>query len=443
MLVMKFGGTSIGTVKAIKQTAKVIQSKLDQKLIIVVSALAGVTNHLIDLANSAKSCKGYRTKLKCIEDRHLKVIKELGLDKKLVVKEFSNLHAALKGIACLKELTPRTLDKVMAVGEICSAKIVAAYLEKLGVGAKAHNAWDIGIETDSVHTKATLNKKSYQKIKKSLGKLNQNNVPVITGFIAKDDKGEITTFGKGGGDLTAAIIGAALKVKEIQIWTDVNGVMTCDPKVCKKAKSISKMSFREAGELAYFGAKILHPASIQPAMKQNIPVIVKNTFNQKFPGTKVVCKKAGKTLVTGIALRKNITEITLESSRMLNAPGFMYQIFKVFHEEEASVDLVATSEVSVSLTLDEKIEHLEVIEKKLAKLGKVSIKQNHSIICIVGDGVKDNPKLKGEIINTIAQANIPIKMISQGASSINIGLVVEDKNAVKAVRLLHRKFVER
>jgi aspartate kinase len=440
MLVMKFGGTSIGTAKAIKQTAKVIKSKLGQDLIIVVSALAGVTNQLIDLANLAKDCKGYRSKLKEVEERHLKIIKQLSLDEKLISKEFRELHAALKGVACLKELTPRTLDKVMSVGEICSAKIVAAYLNKLDIEAKAHNSWEIGIETDSVHTKATLNNKSYQKIKKNLVKL--KHVPVITGFIAKDDKGEVTTFGKGGSDLTAAIIGTALNVKEIQIWTDVNGVMTCDPKVCKKAKSINKMSFREAAELAYFGAKILHPASIQPAMKKNIPVIVKNTFNPSFPGTKVVCKKSGKTLVTGIALRKDITEITIESSRMLNAPGFMYQIFRVFHEEEASVDLVATSEVSVSLTLDEKSEHLEVIEKKLANLGKVSIKQNHSIICIVGDGVQDNPKLKGEIINTIAQANIPIKMISQGASSINIGIVVENKDAEKAVRLLHCRFVE-
>jgi len=218
--------------------------------------------------------------------------------------------------------------------------------------------------------------------------------------------------------------------------------MTSDPRICKNAKTLDVLSFQEAAELAYFGAKILHPQTIQPAMKKQIPVVVKNTFNPEHPGTRVVHKKEKRNSITGIAMKKNITEYTIESGRMLNAYGFLSRIFNVFNDNKVSVDMVATSEVSVSLTVDEAPHNMKAVLAELSKIGNVTSKHNHSIICIVGDGITDNPKLKGEIINIIASNDIHIKMISQGASSINVGLVVEDKDAEKAVLALHKRFIE-
>jgi aspartate kinase len=437
MIVMKFGGSSVGNAEAIIKTCRIVIKNIKRKPCVVVSAVSGITDLLI---SSAKSAKDKRTEeFIQIKKRHGEIITALGLDRGLIDKELDELKTILTGIGYVRELTDRTIDTIMSFGERCSSKIISAYLTKLGYNSKAFTGWEAGIITDSTHRNAVYLEDSYNRIAQRIKKLNV--VPVITGFIAKDIEGEITTLGRGGSDLTAAIIGVGVSAEEIQIWTDVNGVMTCDPRVCPNAKTLPIMSFREASELAYFGAKILHPKTIHPAVRKNIPVVVKNTFNPDFDGTKVIMTKSKENRISGIALKRNTTVITVVSSRMLDAHGFMSKIFKVFDDFRISVDMVATSEVSVSLTIDGENGCRSDVIKELSKLGEVRCESDNTIICVVGDGIEDNPKLKGRIINAITSRDIIIKMISQGASSINIGLVINNSDADKAARLLHDELI--
>ena len=438
MIVLKFGGTSVGTADSIKQVCGIIKSAKEPY--VVVSAVSGVTDKLIEAIECAKTRKDMCATLREIRSKHTCIMDALGLDKTLLDAELESLKAALHEISNLNELTPKARDIILSFGERMSSKLISEYLRASGLVSKHYTGWDAGIVTDSDFTKANYLEESFENIQERMSKL--DHIPVITGFIAKNKNNEITTLGRGGSDTTAALIGAGVGTSEIQIWSDVNGVMTSDPRICKNAKTLDVLSFHEAAELAYFGAKILHPQTIQPAMKKQIPVVVKNTFNPKHPGTRVVYKKEKRTSITGIAMKKNITEYTIESGRMLNAYGFLSRIFNVFNENKVSVDMVATSEVSVSLTVDEAPPDMKTILAELSKIGTVTSKHNHSIICIVGDGIKDNPKLKGDIINTITSNDIHIKMISQGASSINIGLVVDGKDAEKTVLALHKRFIE-
>ena len=437
MIVLKFGGTSVGTADSIKKVCSIIKSAKDPY--VVVSAVSGVTDKLIDAAECAKTGKDSCDVLNTVRAMHADILIALNLDKTLLNAELDDLESALHEISNLNELSPKVRD-IISFGERMSSKLISEYLRASGLVSKHYTGWDAGIVTDSDFTKANYLEESFENIQERMSKL--DHIPVITGFIAKNKNNEITTLGRGGSDTTAALIGAGVGASEIQIWSDVNGVMTSDPRICKNAKTLDVLSFHEAAELAYFGAKILHPQTIQPAMKKQIPVVVKNTFNPKHPGTRVVYKKEKRTSITGIAMKKNITEYTIESGRMLNAYGFLSRIFNVFNENKVSVDMVATSEVSVSLTVDEAPPDMKTILAELSKIGTVTSKHNHSIICIVGDGIKDNPKLKGDIINTITSNDIHIKMISQGASSINIGLVVDGKDAEKTVLALHKRFIE-
>ncbi len=438
MIVLKFGGTSVGTADSIKKVCRIIKSAKGPY--VVVSAVSGVTNKFVEAAECAKAGKDTCAILSEIRNKHAGIVDALGLNKTMLDAELNDLEAALHEISNLKELSPKARDTILSFGEMMSSKIISEYLNKSGLASKQYTGWDAGIVTDSEFTKANYLEESFENIQERMSKL--DHVPVITGFIAKNKNNEITTLGRGGSDTTAALIGAGIGASEIQIWSDVNGVMTSDPRICKNAKTLDVLSFQEAAELAYFGAKILHPQTIQPAMKKQIPVVVKNTFNPEHPGTRVVHKKEKRNTITGIAMKKSITEYTIESGRMLNAYGFLSRIFNVFNDNKVSVDMVATSEVSVSLTVDEAPHNMKNILAELSKIGTVTSKHNHSIICIVGDGITDNPKLKGDIINTIASNDIHIKMISQGASSINIGLVVDDKDAEKAVLALHKRFIE-
>ncbi|MCF7861912.1 aspartate kinase [Candidatus Woesearchaeota archaeon] len=438
MIVMKFGGSSVGSAEAIKKTCSIVINNIEKQPYVVVSALSGITDLLISSAKTAKS--GDMEALGKIKDTHKEVISALNLDPKIVDQELEELETTLKGIAYLHELTDRTMDTIMSFGERCSSKIIAAYLTAQGHKSSAFTGWDAGIITDSVHKNASYLADSYDRIAERMKNLDV--LPVITGFIAHDADGEITTLGRGGSDLTASIIGVGIDADEIQIWTDVDGVMTCDPRICSNARTLPTMSFREASELAYFGAKILHPKTIQPAVKKNIPVVVKNTFNPEFDGTRVIESKVKGNTISGIALKRNVTVITIVSSRMLDAHGFISKIFKVFDDLKISVDMVATSEVSVSITLDGENGCRYDVIAELSKLGEVKCESDNAIICVVGDGIEDNPRLKGRIINAITSNDIIIKMISQGASSINVGLVVKGSDAEKAAKLLHDELID-
>lgn len=435
---MKFGGSSVGNADRIKNVADIISSRIGEKPIVVVSAVKGITDKLIETANVAVSDENPDEHLDFIENRHKEILRELELDEDLIddlLKEFKELTYEIRKD---KEASLKMMDHVQSFGERMSSRILAAHLTKVGVNAKACFAWDIGMITNNDFGNAEPLDSSYTLINEKITKIKET--PIITGFIGKTEEGIITTLGRGGSDYTAAIIGSALDVEEIQIWTDVDGIMSADPKIVKNAHTIPKVSFVEASELAYFGAKVLHPKTILPAMKKNIPVRVLNTYNPGSSGT-LILKEANKTKETikAIARKKNITVMNIVSTRMLDAYGFLAKIFDIFAVYKKSVDMISTSEVSISLTVD-KEEDTEKIAEEISKIADVKIGKNKSIICVVGEGMKSSPGIAGRTFTTLSQEKINLDMISQGASEVNISFIVSNKDADKAVQLLHNEF---
>ncbi|NUM32922.1 MAG: aspartate kinase [Candidatus Brocadiae bacterium] len=443
MIVMKFGGSSISNADRIKSIAKIIQMSLNRKPFIVTSAMGKTTDNLLQAGENALHGT---VNLEEIKTLHYDTLKELGLKKEKekiedIFKELANL---LWGIYLLKELSPRTKDYLVSFGERLSAKILAAYLSKVKIPAQSFDAWDIGFTSNSDFTNGEVLDESYEKISQSLGKLKSDYsyTPVITGFIAKDKSGNITTLGRGGSDLTASVLGAALDVEEIEVWKDVDGILTTDPRIVKHARPVQAISFEEASELAYFGAKVLHPRSIIPAMLKNIPVRVKNFYDFDHPGT-VILKdfKDEKSLLRVITFKRNVTLIDVVSTRMLGQYGFMSKVFQIFNDEKISVDMVATSEISISMTLNDYRENLDTLKKELEKIANIEIKKGKSIITMIGN-VKHSSEILEQVFNALKAKGINVQMISQGASKVNISFIVDDREMETCVKDLHKIFFE-
>lgn len=437
MIITKFGGTSVGNAERIRSACDIIKSNIKRKPIVVVSAVTKITDALIKLANECVS-GNYKSTLKNIEDTHYKILHELNLEKSLLENDIENLRQLASNAVQNKNKDSKTLDNFKSFGEQMSSKIVAAQLNKIGVKAKSFNSWELGFFTDSEFGNAEPLEATYSNLKNKIKKLNV--VPVITGFIGKTEQNEITTLGRGGSDYTASIIGAAIDADEIQIWTDVDGVMSTDPKIVPNAKTLPQVSFAEASELAYFGARVLHPKTILPAMKKNIPVKVLNSFNPSNGGTTIVRNShKNSQAVKAIAYKKGITLINIDSTRMLGAYGFLASLFDVFDEYKKSVDVVSTSEVSVSLTVDDD-NNLKSIVRELEDIANVEIIRNKAIISVVGEGMRHTVRIAGRAFTALGKNNINIEMISQGASEINITFIVDGKDAEKAVKVLHKEY---
>jgi len=438
MMVMKFGGTSVGGAEQIKGVADIVKSYIDKKPVVVVSAVTKITDKLIEAANAASQGKRNEA-LENINKINYGILEKLGLNKSLIGKDIEELSRIISKIKDNKKIDGEVMDNVQSFGERMSSKIVAAQLNKIGVEAQAFNAWDLGFVTTSDFGNAEPLEEAYTSLDSNIKKLNA--VPVITGFIGKTENGEVTTLGRGGSDYSAAIIGSAINADEIQIWTDVDGILTTDPRIVNNAKTIGKISFAEASELAYFGAKVLHPKSILPAMNKNIPVKVLNTFNPERPGTTILSKaKSGKSnVIKAIACKKNITLVNITSTRMFGAYGFLAKLFSIFDKYKKSVDVISTSEVSVSLSVDND-KNLNNIADELRKIGNVNILRDKSIICVVGEGMRRTPGVAGKTFSALGKNQINIEMISQGASEINITLIVDGKDAEKAVNVLHKEY---
>jgi len=319
-------------------------------------------------------------------------------------------------------------------------------LNKIGIPSQPFDSWTIGLRTNSEFGNAEIDPNCYKDIKDHLGRLDDCMVPVITGFIAQDKKGCVTTFGRGGSDLTAAVLGAACGLDEIQVWKDVDGMLTADPRMVPSAIPVPSVTFEEASELAYFGAKILHPVSMQPAMKTNIPVRIKNSYNPSHPGT-VISRFAHRdedNLVTAITTKKNQILLDLVSTRMLGQHGFMAKVFDVFERHGVSVDMIATSEVSVSLTFDSKQEKkANRVAKHLteAEIADVQLSGDRSIISLIAN-VGKSSDVMAAVFSILAEEGIQVEMLSQGASKVNISLVVKDSDLESALRALHAYFFE-
>ena len=447
MIVMKFGGTSVQDAQAIERAADIVKNRLSQKPIVVVSAMAKVTDQLLAMARAAGE-GDRKTALKlcrALQERHYNTAGEL-LGTALFTEfhgdlgtDFETLDELLRGIAAVGELTPRTTDHVAAFGEMLSSKIVAAAFSALGVESALVDSREC-IVTDNAHTRAVpLFEETNQRLQTIVAPLvEKGKVPVMGGFIGATKAGTTTTIGRGGSDYSAAIIGAGLDSERIEIWTDVDGMMTTDPNLSRDARRIKAISFDEAAELAYFGAKVLHPATVLPAVQKNIPVYVLNSRNPGCEGTRITARAPrSRNPFKAIAVKKRITIVDVSSPRMPLAHGFLSRIFEAFDRHRIAVDVVSTSEVSVSLTVDSN-ESIPALANELMKLADVKYEGRKAIVCMVGENLRETPGIAARVFAELT--DIKIRMISQGASEINLTFVIEEEAVPEVVERLHKVF---
>lgn len=451
IVVMKFGGTSVESAAAIGRTAEIVEGRRarGQAPIVVVSAMAKVTDQL--LASAAAAERGDRNGALAISsrlrNRHLDAVSALLVGTTIAEthawldEQFQALDDLLRGLAAVQELTPRTIDMVASFGERLSSRMIGEYYKQCGLNG-IHVDARTCIITDAQHGKATpLEDKIERELHKSvLPLLQHGQVPVLGGFIAATESGVTTTLGRGGSDYTAALVGRGLNAQAIEIWTDVNGIMTTDPRVCPDALRVKTISFEEASELAYFGAKVLHPATILPAVQKNIPVWVLNSKDPSNHGTEITAVAAhSRTPFKSIAIKRKLTIIDVVASRMLMTHGYLKAIFEIFDRHKCPVDMVSTSEVSVSLTVDSN-EHLPAIAADLSRLADVKYDANKALICMVGENIRGQHGIAAQVFAAIRHVNV--RMISQGASEINMSFMIEEKDVEEAVRSLHQHFFQ-
>ncbi|MDP6958431.1 MAG: aspartate kinase, partial [Planctomycetota bacterium] len=408
MIVMKFGGSSISTTERIQNVLEVIRSNKDRSPVIVASALGGVTDGLYQLAHDA--LKGKDDSLSKIQERHYDTAKELGVDGNILEEPFSELEVLLKGIALVKELTPRTLDYVMSFGERLSTRIIAAALTAKGLPAEQHDAFDLGMVTNDAFGNAHPLPQAEALIQKSFSEI--NTIPVITGYLGKTENGDITTLGRNGSDFTATYIGAAIGAEEVQIWSDTDGVMTADPRITKDAKPIPTLTFEEASELAYYGGKVLHPATITPAIQKKVPVRVLNTFKPDHPGTTIVSEtKDTEKGARAIVHNLHNLAVTVTTPRMLMGHGFLARIFNIFAEHRIVVNMVCTSEVSISVTVDDSKDLPGAVEE-LRTFAEVDVEKEKAILCVVGEGLRSMSGIAADVFDALKTEKISVHMIS-------------------------------
>lgn len=450
MIVCKFGGTSVQDAEAMTRLSEIVRSRIKQRPIVVASAMGKTTNHLLEVAQTA--AKGKRQDaldlLTKIKEKHLKEAQKMGIAvsedcvAEIINTYFKEMRDLVKGLAALGELTPRVMDSMASYGERLSTAILTQVLEKNGMPAQLMDARQCIITDDNFTRAGVLFEKTDPLIIEHIKPvIKAGKIPVFQGFIGSTVAGNTTTIGRGGSDYTAAIIGAALDADDIQIWTDVDGIMTTDPRMVKEARRIKSISFDEAAELAYFGAKVLHPATIIPAVRKKIPVRVLNSYRPDREGTIITDEApACENPVKAIAFKSGITVVNIASTRMLMAYGFLNKIFEIFAHYKVPVDVVATSEVSVSLTVDETSELWDIVTD-LKRIGEVNVEGSKSIVCCVGDNLRNIPGVPH--IACSALQDLKIQMISQGASAINITFVIDDERLPEAVRGLHDAFFKK
>ena len=463
-LVMKFGGTSVGSSKAIQQAAAIVQQHSPdwERLVVVVSAMRGVTDALITCAQAAVrgDRKRYQDLIAEMHTRHRNVGMDLladGGEYKAflanIQRQIAELSAYIRSIQVLGEITPRGMDTIVSFGERMNAPLVAATLQKSGVRSRAINATEL-IVTDSAFQNAAPDMTATRN-KTQAGLLplfDEGIVPVVTGFIAATPEGVITTLGRGGSDYTAAILGACLDVDEVWTWTDVDGVMTADPRIVPEARVIPEISFREISELAYFGAKVLHPKAIRPVMEKEIPLWVKNTFNPKNPGTRITSTPPSSTgRVIAISNIPNLSLITVEGRGMLGVPGIAARTFSAVARTGASVLMIsqASSEQSISFIIpaagaEQVIHSLEeemALELARRDIDRVWQRPNVTILTVVGSALRETPGIAARIFGALGQAEINVVAIAQGSSEYIVSLVVADEDADLAMQCVHDEVI--
>lgn len=445
MIVMKFGGTSVESEEAVRRVATIVSRYVDLQPIVVVSAMGKTTNGL--LRAGAEAAAGRREQALAIVDElranHLKhgmALAGAGAAdlERYIRAHFEWLEELVKGLSIVGELSPRSTDAIASVGERLSSLIVTYAFKAAGMRAQHVEARHVIVTDDQFTQAAPQFEETYRRLKEQVAPIAEDAVVVMGGFIGSTADGQTTTLGRGGSDYSAAIVGAGVDATEIQIWTDVDGMLTADPRIIPGGHRVRSISFAEAAEMAYFGAKVLHPATVQPAVEKNIPVLILNSRRPDVEGTRITAEPIPSTNpVKSISCKTGMTIVNIRSTRMLMARGFLRRIFEIFDRHETSVDMVSTSEVSVSLTVDH-TENIEDILCELREFSEVSTESNQAIICLVGENIRQTPGIAGRAFSAIPKSNI--RMISQGASALNVGFVVAERDMKDSVVALHNEF---
>lgn len=445
MIVMKFGGSSVDSQEAIGRVTDIIATYQDRHPIVVVSAMGQTTNKLLKAAEEAAA--GRREQALALVDELRTYHFTHGLPlagaaaaelERYIRAHFEWLDELVKGLSVVGELSPRSMDAIASVGERLSSLVVSFACRSAGVRTQHIDSRRV-ILTDNRFTQAQpLFDQTYALLQETVRPLTETSVVVMGGYIGATKDGQTTTLGRGGSDYSASIIGAGLNAEEIQIWTDVDGMLTADPRIVSEGHRVKNISFAEAAEMAYFGAKVLHPATVLPAVERNIPVLILNSRRPNVEGTRITAEAMpSKNPVKSISCKTRITILNIRSTRMLMAYGFLHRIFEIFDRYRTSVDMVSTSEVSVSLTVDN-CENLDAISKELREFAEVTIEDRQAIVCLIGEDIRRTPGIAGRAFQILRKENI--RMISQGASLLNLGFVISEADLKNAVTALHDEF---
>ena len=432
MKVLKFGGTSVGTVQSIQNVRAIIQSISGPKLV-VLSAMSGVTNILVDISEELRKANLEQLEVLkvSLKNKHLELIEgliEIPEDKIRITSGVDKLFREFEGLVS-EEFSENTTNQILTFGELVLTYIFSEYLSSCQVNNTL-------LDAKRFMNVGNLENPDTNKIAARLNPLLKSDekspLYITQGFVRIDKFNRISTLKRGGSDYTATILGAALEAEEVQIWTDIDGFHNNDPRYVEDTHPLSNLSFEEAAELAYFGAKILHPQTISPVIKKNIPIYLKNTFTPELPGTKI-SSEINENGLKAISAKDGITAIKIKSNRMLMAHGFLKKIFEIFDKQETAIDMITTSEIAISLTIDD-TKNLEPILEQLKEYGDITVETGHSIICIVGERLIEDPNTFRlfEILN-----EIPVRMISYGGSLNNVSLLVATEYKVSALKLLH------
>ncbi|HMC01456.1 MAG TPA: bifunctional aspartate kinase/homoserine dehydrogenase I [Flavobacteriaceae bacterium] len=459
MKVLKFGGTSVGSAENINKVINILNDvSSNDNAVAVVSAVGGITDKLLNAANLAVAKdQKYKEAFNLIKSIHLDIIDELLGDKKshvvnFVSEKLNNLEQLLDGIFLINEMSPKTSDKLLSFGELLSSYIIAETMKSKGYDAALKNSQEL-IVTDKNYTNASVDFTATNHNIVSYFQSNSNSINILPGFISKSKDQEITTLGRGGSDYTAAIVAAALNVEELQIWTDVSGMFTTNPKMVKQAFPIKELSYQEAVELSHFGAKVLYPPTVQPVLDKNIPIIIKNTMAPHDHGTSISNQVTnGNLAVKGISNINDIALLTLQGNGMVGIPGFSKRLFETLSQEKINIVLItqASSEHSICIGISEKdaedaktaIDLTFENEISLHKIDPIIVETGLSIIAVVGDNMKSHQGISGKMFSSLGKNNVNIRAIAQGASERNISAVIAEKDVKKALNTLHEVFFE-
>jgi aspartate kinase len=453
--VLKFGGTSVGSAERIRDVARLVgtRGRAEDPCLVVVSAMGGVTDILVGLKISSRGRDraAVEAARAVLAKRHDEALEGIGLPaaeqeaaRVALAADLQRVEELCSGILLLEEVSPRTSDALLSLGEMMSSRLVAAALRAQGTEAVWIDPREI-LATDATHGAALADEPetARQVAARVLPELAAGRVVVTGGFVGAAPSGATTTLGRGGSDYSAALLGAAVKdaggeVGAIEIWTDVDGILTADPRIVPKARLVPEVSSAEAAELAFFGAKVLHPATIRPAVQRGIPVAVRNTFQPDAAGT-IVRGDASGTGVRALAMRKGVTALFVGSPRMLLAYGYAAKVFAVFEQHRVAVDVIATSEVSISITVDEKASLAGVV-RDLSEFAEVSLLKHLAVVSVVGRNLRSTAGIAVRVFAALGDVNVIL--ISQGASDTNMTFVVAEADAPETLRRLHKEFFE-